>query len=280
MFSGGLRSKGIIKKTSLDNPLVSIITIVFNGEKYIEKTILSVLDQAYSNIEYILIDGGSKDGTIDIIKKYEKKIDHWISEPDKGIADAFNKGISYATGEIIGIINADDWYELNAVSLAVDALKNADVVYGNMQCWKNNEKDYVFMANHHFLNYEMSINHPTVFVKKSIYEKYNTYNVEYKVAMDYEFFLRLYSSKVVFCYVDQVMANMRQEGISNESFIKGFNEVRIAKNKYLGKNILNYLYYLKQIAATVFPQVLNKSGLAFIVKIYRNYFSAIRKTKA
>jgi len=279
MQLGGLRTTGTVKETSLNTPLVSIITVVFNGGKHIEKTILNVLDQTYSNIEYILIDGGSKDNTISIIKKYENKIDYWISEPDKGIADAFNKGISLATGEIIGIINADDWYEINTVTLAVEALKNGDVAYGNMQCWKGNEKDYVFMADHNFLKNEMCINHPTVFVKKYIYEKYGVYSLEYKIAMDYDFFLRLDKNGVKFIYINRVLSNMGLEGVSNRNFIEGFNEVRLAKNKHLGKNTFNYLYFVKQIFATVFSQAMPKLGLSIIVKFYRNYFSSIRKKK-
>src|SRR5258705_5340519 len=100
-------------------PLVSIITIVYNGEKYIEDSIRSVINQSYKNIEYIIIDGGSSDNTVSIIKKYEKQIAFWISEKDKGISDAFNKGIAKATGEIIGILNSDDWYERDTVAKAV-----------------------------------------------------------------------------------------------------------------------------------------------------------------
>lgn len=279
MLCGGSRTQSLIKKISSNIPLVTIITIVFNGEKYIEKTILSVLNQTYSNIEYIIIDGGSKDSTIDIIKKHEKKIDYWISESDKGIADAFNKGISRATGEIIGIINADDWYELNTVSLIIEALNNGDVIYGNLQCWKNNKKDYLYMADHHFLKYEMSINHPTVFVKKKIYEKFGMFSADYKIAMDYEFFLRLLCNDVKFYYLNQVLANMRLEGISSKNFINGFSEVRRAKSKHLKKSILNYFYFIKQVFTTIFPQIMNKLGFSFIVKFYRNYFSVIRKRK-
>src|SRR5687768_15692501 len=97
-------------------PLVSIITIVFNGQKSIERAINSVLGQTYPNIEYIIIDGGSTDGTIDIIKKYQHKIAFWKSEPDNGIADAFNKGLSCAKGNIIGFVNADDWYNPDTIS--------------------------------------------------------------------------------------------------------------------------------------------------------------------
>ena len=105
-------------------PLISIITVSYNAVKTIEDTILSVINQTYPNIEYIIIDGGSTDGTLDIIKKYQDKITYWVSEPDKGIYDAMNKGIAKANGELIGIINADDWYELDAVQNVVLEFNN------------------------------------------------------------------------------------------------------------------------------------------------------------
>ena len=120
---GGLRIKGYFKKSIQSKPLVTIITVVLNGEDYLEQTIKSVINQTYDNIEYIVIDGGSRDKTKDIIKLYDSVIDYWVSEEDKGISDAFNKGISLATGEIIGILNASDWYENDAVETIVLSLK-------------------------------------------------------------------------------------------------------------------------------------------------------------
>ena len=105
---GGLRTQGYFKKSYDDKPLISIITVVFNGEKYLEQTIQSVINQTYDNVEYIIIDGGSADGTLDIIKKYEKQIDYWVSEEDTGIYDAMNKGGSLAVGDFLLWLNADD----------------------------------------------------------------------------------------------------------------------------------------------------------------------------
>lgn len=133
-LQGGRRIRNIEKVSRSSEPLVSIITVVFNGEKYLEQTILSVLNQTYSNIEYIIIDGGSSDATLDIINKYTDKIDYWVSEPDSGIYDAMNKGISLATGQLIGIINSDDWYELDAVEEIVRAYKDGStIIYGFMR---------------------------------------------------------------------------------------------------------------------------------------------------
>ena len=115
------KEKEIRFKNDIQHPLVSIITVVLNGESHLEHTINSVLCQTYENLEYIIIDGGSSDGTQDIIRKYQDKIDYWISESDDGIYDAMNKGILQAKGELIGILNSDDWYELETVELMVNA---------------------------------------------------------------------------------------------------------------------------------------------------------------
>src|SRR5450432_1041994 len=146
-------------------PLISIITIVFNGERHLEQTIQSVLDQTYSNLQYIIIDGGSTDQTINIIKKYEKDIYFWISEKDKGISDAFNQGIARATGDIIGIINADDWYEPTAIERVAGEMCEADICYGDNQLWKHERSEIIQKGNLKLLSKEMTINHPTVFMK-------------------------------------------------------------------------------------------------------------------
>jgi glycosyltransferase involved in cell wall biosynthesis len=117
----------------MDNKIkFSIITVSFNSVHTIEKTILSVLNQTYKNFEYIIIDGGSNDGTVDIIKKYEDKLNYWISEKDLGISDAFNKGINASKGKIIGILNSDDWYELNALEI-IDQIEEGDVYVGSLK---------------------------------------------------------------------------------------------------------------------------------------------------
>lgn len=112
---GGLRAQGKIKKSYKDKPLISIITVVYNGEAYLEQTIQSVINQSYDNVEYIVIDGGSNDGTLDIIKKYEQQIDYWVSERDNGIYSAFNKGVRVAQGEWISFLGADDTYLEDAI---------------------------------------------------------------------------------------------------------------------------------------------------------------------
>jgi glycosyltransferase involved in cell wall biosynthesis len=219
---GGLRTKGYFKKSCNDKPLVSIITVVFNHHEYLEQTIQSVLNQTYDNVEYIIIDGGSTDGTIDIIRKYEQAIDYWVSEPDSGIADAWNKGILASTGDIIGLINSDDWYELNVVADVVGLLmqnRTAGVIHGNRRQW-NELGTKVLGISKPVTQFEKvppfrsPVNHPTCFVRRQIYQIYGLFNKSYKVAMDYEFILRLFRHKVYFLYLNTVITNMRTGGVS------------------------------------------------------------------
>jgi glycosyltransferase involved in cell wall biosynthesis len=203
-------------------PLVSIITVVYNGSKTIEQTIQSVLNQTYSNIEYIIIDGGSTDSTVDIIKKYDNNISQWVSEPDKGLYDAMNKGISKANGEIIGMINSDDWYEVNASALIVDAFQQhpeKKIFHGNRFDVKDDGSKVVRKFNpskFKFLYYGMTYNHPSMFIHKDIY-KYYKYNPNLLSHSDYEFVLTQFlKNKSVFYYLQDAYVNYRLEGVSNQ----------------------------------------------------------------
>jgi glycosyltransferase involved in cell wall biosynthesis len=204
------------------NPLVSIITVVFNGAKTLEQTIQSVLGQTYKNIEYIIVDGGSTDGTLDIIQKYEDRIARWVSEPDRGLYDAMNKGIRMATGEIIGIINSDDWYELNAVESIMDAYRKHpekkvfhgdryDVsVTGARRIRKFNPSTFKF------LYYAMTYNHPTMFVNRNVYKE-TVFNTSLRALSDYQFVLTNFlKNKDLFYYIPQAYVNYRLDGVSGQ----------------------------------------------------------------
>jgi glycosyltransferase involved in cell wall biosynthesis len=260
------------------HPLVTILTIVYNGEKYIENTIKSVINQTYQNIEYIIIDGGSTDNTIHIINKYRNGIDLIISETDNGISDAFNKGLRHANGEIIGIINADDWYDKDAVEKVVRQIKDVDIVYGDLRLWKNNKIDFVIKADHKHLEQEMTINHPTVFVRKKCYDQFGFFNEAYKCAMDYDILLRFKMNNCLFAYIPEVLANMRWGGLSDKRWIQGCRETLIIKNNYLPhKKLLNHLYFYKHLAGIALPRLLIKLHINFLVKIYRSRFAKLKK---
>jgi glycosyltransferase involved in cell wall biosynthesis len=260
------------------NPLVSIITIVFNGEKHLRQTIESVLGQTYPNIEYIIIDGGSKDHSVSIIKKYSTRLAYWVSEPDKGISDAFNKGISKANGEIIGLINADDWYEKDTVQKVMEVIETCDVVYGNLALWKDEKKEVVFTGDHQYLKKEMTVNHPTVFVKRKCYSQYGLFDLRYKYAMDYDFVLRLFVNGCSFKYIPIVLTNMRWEGLSDRLWYKACNEVLEIKDKFFpDKKTKNKFHFFKQVMSIRMGKLLQTLQLGRLVRFYRKRISPVKK---
>lgn len=208
--------KGIIMSY---NPLISIITVVKNGKEHFEQAIQSVLGQTYTNIEYIIIDGMSTDGSLDIIKKYEKHLAFWISEPDNGIYNAMNKGIKHTTGDYIGILNCDDYYEPNALEAIAGELQNdvlPDVVFGNLFMINPNltEKKLQTYKKGQKLYKSFSIWHPTVFMKKECYKKWGMFDESFRIAADYELLLRFKKNGASFTYINKALASFREGGTS------------------------------------------------------------------
>lgn len=260
-------------------PKLSVVTVCFNAVSCLEKAIVSVLNQNYPNLEYIIIDGGSTDGTLGIIHQYESQITYWVSEPDKGISDAFNKGIAKATGDIVGILNADDWYEQNTLQLIADNFYKGDVLHGKMQYWRGDQKDYLVEGNHTLLFKEMTIHHPTVFVRKSVYDRLGTFEIDFNYAMDYELLLRFVSKSIPFHYIPEVLANMSFAGTSDRNWDKAIKESKKAKLKNGLSKTESEIYYWKQITRTFIARKLKEIGLDGIVGFYRKHFAMLRKTK-
>lgn len=227
-----------------ETPLVSIITVVYNGEKYLQQTIESVMGQTYGNIEYLVIDGKSNDSTLEIIKNHEKHIDLWISEKDEGLYDAMNKGIRLAKGELIGMINSDDWFEKDAVELVVSNYlkqKGKRIFHGDRYNVHENEKKTVRRfqpSTFKFLFYGMTYNHPSMFVHREIY-KNNLYNIHLKSLSDYEFILKQFlSNRTVIKYIPQAYVNYRLDGISSRmNFFNILSEGYLSR-KNAGMNLV------------------------------------------
>lgn len=221
----------------IDSPLISILTVVYNGAKTLEQTIQSVTNQTYSNVEYIIIDGGSTDGTLDLIKKHKKNISQWVSETDKGLYDAMNKGIKMAKGEIIGMINSDDWYEANALELIVDAYQKHPkkrIFHGDRYDIKDDGTKIIRKFNpsrFKFLYYGMTYNHPSMFIHRNIYKK-SLYNINLKALSDYEFVLTQFlKNKNSFYYIQEAYVNYRLDGISTQmTLIQSLREGFISRN--------------------------------------------------
>lgn len=212
----------------MDNqPTVSIITVVRNGASTIEGAIESVLNQVYPNIEYIVIDGASTDDTLTAINKYKDKIAHIVSEPDKGIYDAMNKGICLAKGDVVGILNADDFYTDNRVIadvVEIMSLTNADVAWSNLEYVDKNDTSRVVRrwtsssySPGKFKNGWMPP-HPTFFARRELYQKYGMFTDKLSIAADYELMLRFIERyHVRTCYIPRVMVKMRTGGASNRN---------------------------------------------------------------
>lgn len=211
------------------NHKVSIITVVYNGVNTIEQTIKSVFGQTYKNIEYIVIDGGSTDGTQQIIEKHLDKISYYVSEEDEGLYYAMNKGIKKATGEIVGIINSDDWYDINAVKNIVECFCNseADLVYGKTVIVAENGTETVKEVGElQTIWYNAPFLHASVFIKKNIYDKLGVFNVKYKIASDYDLLLRFYVENIKFEYLKKNIAYFRLGGLSTTQKRVGYDECR------------------------------------------------------
>lgn len=219
---------------------VSIVTVSYNSAATIEDTIKSVLGQTHQDIEYIIVDGVSKDNTLGIVKKYEGKIARLVSEPDKGIYDAMNKGVALATGDIIGIINSDDLYaspEVIKKVVGAFAQKEVDAVYGDLIYVDRNNTAKVVRRwpagefKHAKLQSGWIPPHPSVFVKRAVYERCGSFNIKFKIAADYEFMLRCIKNGIEFSYLPKVLVKMREGGFSGQSLRqrrRGWEELRQA----------------------------------------------------
>lgn len=202
------------------NCKISIVTITYNSSKTVEDTITSVLSQDYKDCEYIIIDGGSTDGTLKIIERYRDKIAYFVSEPDKGICDAFNKGIAAATGDIIGIINSDDLLYPGALSEVARAYHSGiDIIYGKgKRLFPDGQMEDYLPRELSFLKYGMALVHPSTFVTKSAYMKYGVFDLRYKGCMDRELLLRMKTQGAKFTYVDAYLSIYRMGGFSDNNY--------------------------------------------------------------
>lgn len=242
-------------------PLISIITPTFNSEDTIEHTIQCILNQKNFNetYEHLIVDGLSTDDTLNILKKYPHlKI---ISEPDKGLYDAMNKGISMSKGKYIGILNSDDWYEPDTLARITRVIKNhpeVGVIHGDMLWWKDGDLYHKQRYKAHQKFYGMWIRHPTCFILKEVYDRYGAYNLTYRIQADYDIMLRYRKAKVKFYYIPAVLTNFRLGGKSHTKWtLKESLSVRVnngwpflwalisavtVRSLYEGRLLLNNLF--------------------------------------
>jgi len=265
---GGLRTRGYFKKSYEGKPLISVVTVVFNGEAFLEETILSVIKQTYDNVEYIIIDGGSTDGTVDVIKKYEDRIDYWVSELDKGISDAFNKGVKVATGEYINFQGDGDGFVSNSVLEKVfqDIDSSKDIFISARIKRVDIDGNEIFLSKYvdkfdsKSLLWRMSLPHQGLFTHKSYFEQYGLFDVDNIFCMDYDHLLRSYHNFPKVVTKDIVVARWRDDGLGNGRTLEIFKEYdKIKRNNRIANSfVLDFIkywtllkYYIKKLIGRI-----------------------------
>ena len=265
----------------MSRPKFSIITIAYNSGKTIERTIKSVLEQSFPDYEYIVVDGLSSDNTLEIVKKYEPLFEgkmKWISEKDKGIYNAMNKGIKMSSGNVIGIVNSDDWLDKNALSNVYTSVQlnmhDDDSLYcGNLIFHYNNGGEHIREASKNRLDtyaksYDIGIFHPATFVGRKVYETVGLFDEQFSLNADTDFILRCYKEKKNFVFIPYVLSNMSDGGATNSGHTaKEMQDRKLVLKKHC-KNPFEFwylwsVYFIKIYAKRILPHSL-------VVKIRSN----------
>jgi len=243
---GGLRTKGYFKTVQNNMPLVSIITVVFNGQDHIEETIKSVVTQSYKNIEYIVIDGGSTDSTLDIIKKYDAQIDYWVSEQDHGIYDAMNKGVGLVSGDWINFMNAGDlFFRLETMEQVVPNL-TSDLVYGNHAIYVDDPSNITsYDVKDNSGKKHIPFCHQALF-EKSEWLKRFPFDTNYKIAADFDHYLLCKEKNAKITHMPITVTRYLDGGFSVASRKELIQEYYQVTKKYY-KFSSRYLYLFRMI---------------------------------
>ena len=224
---GGWRLTGARPETTTDSPLISVITAVFNGAEHIEETIRAVLEQTYSPVEHIIVDGGSTDGTLAILEKYTDQLAYWVSEPDKGIYDAMNRGVDLVTDpeSYVLFANSDDsLYSPEALERVISQSSGEDLVYGKMVL---TDGDISGVAGRRVELDDLAVQtlcHPATFVRRRVFDQVGKFDTSYRIAADYDHIVRCFSAPVSTRFVDVIVAKMRMGGVSEDRFLLSCRE--------------------------------------------------------
>jgi len=261
LAEGGMRTQGWFKADCDDEPLITIVTVVYNGAEYLEDTIKNVIDQTYVNVEYIIVDGGSTDGTLDIIRKYDHAIDYWVSEPDKGIYDAMNKGIDLGSGAWVNFMNAGDRFydrdNLYQVSKLLKPFNGIDIIYGDHEV-RYPDKIRKFRAGQVTRLWKGSqFCHQSGIIRLS-YHKKNKYNLCRNIAADFEFFYKAQKYGLNLAYFPDVLSSITPGGVSDAKRIESILEWWLIVDK---SNLVNVRYsfrILSEVLKVVIKKALGK----------------------
>lgn len=213
-------------------PLVSIVTVCRNARSTIGRAIDSVHAQSLTNLEHIIVDGASTDGTAEYVATRLRPQDFLISEPDQGISDAFNKGVALARGEFVQFLNADDWLSPDQIARAVEAVTRhgADFAFGDLIFYEQGKPSFRYRGDADFAaklrTHLPAMNHPTVLARRSAFEQHGLFSLRYQCAMEYDWFLRLHGAGARGIHDSSILGHMTHEGVSNRRFARTFAEVR------------------------------------------------------
>jgi glycosyltransferase involved in cell wall biosynthesis len=232
-YSGYAQRRAREQPASADPaPVISIVTVALNAAATIGRTIRSVQAQSFASIEHILVDGGSEDGTLDIIRRQARKQDYWLAEPDRGISDAFNKGVALARGRYVQILNADDWLSPDQVERGLAALEAsaADFVFGDLIFYDQGLPVFRYAGDPHYARSIHrrcpAVGHPTMLVARAAFAQIGLFDPAYSNAMDYDWLLRLHRAGGRGIYCPGVVGHMTHAGVSNRQFARTIEEVR------------------------------------------------------
>lgn len=224
---GGMRPRGERKTGSAEQPLISVVTVVFNGAKHIEETIRAVAAQTYENVEHIVIDGGSADGTVDVLRRYDAVLGYWMSEPDSGVYDAMNKGIMQVSDpeSYVLFANADDsLYAPDALQRVIEQGRGEDMLYGRMLLADDMVSAVVGKRVELSDLVLQTLCHPATFVRKRVFDSVGMFDTRYIIAADYDHIVRCFSAPVSTRFVDVVVSRMRMGGLSEDQFMRSCRE--------------------------------------------------------
>ena len=259
-------------------PLVSIVTVVLNRAATLKRTIESVLGQTYAPIEYIVIDGGSTDGTVEVIRRDADRLAHWQSQPDRGISDAFNKGVAAAQGDCIGLLNADDWLEPEQIERAVTALRRSgtDFVFGDLLYHDAAGRTlFRIRGDPHYaraIDRGMpDVNHPTLLARRGVYERVGGFDPALRFAMDYDWLLRAHRAGLRGSYAPEIVGHMTLAGVSDRDYLRALGEVRDIAIAHGEPAARAWPLYLYRAAKGTAQRALRRSAPAGLYEMLRRW---------
>lgn len=280
---GGLRTQQYFKSSVPGKPLVTIVTVVFNGIAHLEDTILSVLNQSYDNIEYIIIDGGSTDGTIDIIHKYDGQIDYWVSEKDLGLYYAMNKGLFLVSGDWINFMNCgDSFFDKNTIEKIFKNKNSAGVLYGDVM-FSFDGRNSVYVEAKNLSNFwkGMQFVHQASFVSSDLMQKF-PFNTNYKLIADYNSLYQMYLGEFNFTYINLPICNFLAGGLSDNNPKSIFESMQMIflTRKDISTRLYYYARYVECFLKYNMARCIGQSNYSFFRLIKSKFITFFRRWHA